>query len=245
MLKGKVLHLRTKLIESTGKYLIDFIAEEIKKDNALVDSITGQYYIHFIKSEIALDKTNNSNISPNLAKIYNYRDTIMSENLTFLLRNVFKNKKAIISTATSHITKKIEQLYENETINGYQNMICHLDKEILEKSYMVAFIPYQGETGRPGTFFSGSEIKKIKSQPITSIEYFLSEKYNYCFLDCNKNKGYQTFLESKTISPIVENSFNVKWFDMYDGLFFIKNMKPVKLISILNRWGRHTLYKVN
>ena len=231
---------RTKnFVQSSGDSLISFINKAMIRDSNLVDSLTCTYFIRFIESRKAVDKDLSISLvnENDSVKFFNYRDTVMSENLKFLLNGPFKNKKVIISTATAHMTRNIEDYYVNKKFNEYKNMIVHLDSEILKKSYSLAFLTYKGRSGVPGAIVFNYE-KPLLSRPITSLEYFLSRKYDYCYLDCNKNKEYKCFLEAKSITPILDYSYKLKWFSMYDGIFFIKHMKPLEISYMLERTGK-------
>ncbi len=225
-------------VQAAGDSLINFIRKAMVAKMDSVDTLTCKYFIRFIECEKAYDKysTIQAIHGTYFMKYFSYRDTVMAENLTFLLNEVFKDKKVIISIATSHATKDIQQFYGFDSLNGFWNMMMGLDSEILAKSYVLPFIRYEGSSGRPGTVFEFGG--PFASTSKNSIEYLLSKKYDYCFLDCKENNDFKDYLESKEISPTFDGNYKLKWFSMYDGLFFIKHMKPVEISYMLKRTGK-------
>ena len=221
------------LISDNNLKIADFGFAKKLSENEMLER---KYYIHFIKSmkgydkDLRLQAINNNDTE---ARFFNFRDTVMSENLSFLLNEAFKDKKVIISTATSHITKNVSKTWVDKQMNLYENMMTHLSNDILNKSYIISFLDYEGKSGRPGSMLN--QESNFPTFSANSLEYLLSQKCNFGFLDFNKNKKLKPYLESKTISPILSTPLNINWFSMYDGFFFIKKMKPIEMSIMVDR----------
>jgi len=164
------------------------------------------------------------------------RDARMATNLEWLMQNKFKDQKIIIWAADVHIARniKISRYYPQmgETMGGkFMESITNP-----EEVYSIGFTSYEGMAGRVGS--PGYEIKnKIRN----SFETWFTAKQPYAFVDFKKfNKLNPEYNENFYASPISHLVGEGQWNQVFDGLFFIRDMYrciPTRTMKILSFFG--------
>ncbi len=154
----------------------------------------------------------------------NLRDKIMADNILWYLQ---KNSKAkiIIWTANFHAAKNLHQAVYKEDDNFYQVMTPlgqRLYETLSDKVYSIAFTSYDGETA----MYYSPESYTIES-PENTLEYEINDKFtdSNLFIDFSAVRK-DTACSSKRFSSIMlgYDSKTGNWFNIFDGLFFIKTM---------------------
>ena len=144
------------------------------------------------------------------------RDRQMGENLTFLQRQLYPNRKVIVWAASSHLTyngKNIDYAFyqQNRRLGDY------LKQDYGEQYYNIGFTGYQGKFGKLWFF----HVLKVKNHRSSSIEYALGQtKQPFLFIDFRKAP-----LPQWLQNPIIARPFGYKQMSMklplvMDGLFY-------------------------
>ncbi len=105
-----------------------------------------------------------------------------------------------------------------------------------EEVYTIGFASYDGVAGRVGS--PGYEVKnRIRN----SFETWFTAKQPYAFVDFKKfNKLNLGYNESFYASPISHVVGEAQWNQVFDGLFFIRDMyrcTPTRSMKILSFFG--------
>jgi erythromycin esterase len=150
------------------------------------------------------------------------REKQMAKNIAWLRRNRFQNEKIIIWAANSHIAKNTTGSFE-KNFGKYSSMAEYLTGYIKADSiYGIGFASFQGKYGRP---YSPSA--NIPSPKPDGFENWINANFQYAFTDFTsfrkKNPGNQPmfFMNNPGHASVL-----AKWTDIYDGIFYIKNMNP-------------------
>nr|WP_255710067.1 erythromycin esterase family protein [Pontibacter harenae] len=154
------------------------------------------------------------------------RDAQMGENLVFLQRELYRDKKIIVWTASSHLTysgKNIErEFYQNNLRLG-----DYIKRAYGDAYYNIGFTGYKGNIGKL-LFFHLINVKKHKDN---SIEYALGKTgQSYLFLDLNKPGLPQWLQEPLVARPFGYREVRMRLPQVMDGLFYTREIferKPV------------------
>jgi erythromycin esterase len=161
------------------------------------------------------------------------RDARMAFNLEWLIQTKFKDQKIIVWAADVHIARniKISKYYPqmNETMGGKFNAVLKNPDDV----YTVGFTSLEGTAGRVG-----SPGYALKNRIKNSFETWFTDKQLYAFVDFKKfNKLNPGYNEGFYATPITHTVGLEQWNQVFDGLFFIKNMyrcvptRPMKILS--------------
>lgn len=164
------------------------------------------------------------------------RDARMAANLEWLVNNKFKDQKIIVWAADVHIARniKISRYYPqmSETMGGKFMESITNPNEI----YTIGFTSYEGMAGRVG-----SPGYAIKNKIRNSFETWFTAKQPYAFVDFKIfNKLNSEYNEKFYASPISHFVGEDQWNQVFDGLFFIRDMYrciPIRSMKILSFFG--------
>jgi erythromycin esterase len=190
---------------------------------AQIENKDSSYWSVVIRNLIAF--SNNSNET---------RDETMSENLKFLVDKKYKEEKIIVWAANTHIMKYTDQIRSgrrdfNQVI--FKNMGTDFTKDPLlaTKTYVLGFTSYKGTTGR-----LWSKPFPIEPPNKNGLENWIPEPTVYGFIDFknyNNNFGNPKtpfLMKAPMHFTIQRNVAEIPWNLVYDGIFFIREMYPVK-----------------
>ncbi|MBW6483315.1 MAG: erythromycin esterase family protein [Vicingaceae bacterium] len=150
------------------------------------------------------------------------RDSMMAENLKWIVNEQYKNQKVILWSANTHLansTKSVDSKYlsKNKLMGNY------LKDEFSDKYYFMAFTSYGGDvTGLWLIDF----IIKLRKKNKNSVEQFLYNiGYDYSFMDLRKqiSENNPYFYNSRIFG---HNPDDMNLYKVVDGLFYIKEMYP-------------------
>ena len=173
-------------------------------------------------------------MTSNLEDIYrkNYgkskRDSIMAENVDYLIKNRYPNEKIILWGANYHLMNdlfKIEKFRNKEYNNptGY-----YLKKKLGEKYYSVAFVPYGGVTGQKGLLGLMKSRAKTKKG---SLERYIHNAYNdcdYAFISTRQPSVRKEIKDHNiTRANVLFDPLKMDVNDVVDAYFYIKEEKVV------------------
>jgi erythromycin esterase len=176
-------------------------------------------YIRFWKQQL-------KSIIADYQKRYNtnirIRDSMMAENVKWLVNNQFKDEKIIVWAANTHLANSTTSIKSNKFLSSNKLMGSYLNNSFVDKYYFVAFTSHEGRFFN-SWFLNSIATKKPKKK---SIETFLYQKgYDYSFicLRSQKEKNNPYFVNSKMFGNR-PNKMNL--YEVADGVFYIREMYP-------------------
>lgn len=140
------------------------------------------------------------------------RDSLMAENVKWLLKNVYPGKKAILWTSNLHA------LYGqgNGSLPSFRSMGAHLKSHFGSSFYNIVFTSYARKDSR------GSLIRKLSKQ---SIERVLHDSLNNnAYIDFKKHKLKRSFYSG------IDQGMNIRsdWAQRADLLIYLDEMTDIK-----------------
>jgi erythromycin esterase len=204
------------IINTSLKYLSEIKAQlkDSKNDNIFWELIIDNQISHIkcIKEKF---------VNP---KYFGYeRDNQMAINLKLLLTEKFKNKKVIVWAASSHSTKSSSSLKDPFYWNS-KSMIEKLidDSELKSDIYVMGFTSFGGRSG-----ITGAKPYKLFKSKKNSFETWVNPSYKYAFVDFKKfNAIFPNSKEDFFLSALGHVRLEGKWNEIFDGVFYIKEMLP-------------------
>lgn len=153
----------------------------------------------------------------------NIRDYQMAENIKWLIKNKYQNKKVIIWAANTHIARNLVDLKSTDDKTqypGYTTMGDYLKRSFGEQIYSLAFTASEGtiydEKNEP------TELKVDKN----SLEFLLSKtSSNYGFLPLKQSQNLSDLL----VYTFGYNPVKLQNKQLFDGIFYVRKMYlPIK-----------------
>ncbi|MEQ8907163.1 erythromycin esterase family protein [Ekhidna sp.] len=154
--------------------------------------------------------------------IQNPRDSTMASNILWLLEDKYSDEKIIVWAANFHVAKNLEgsvkphKYFQNE---GVKTTGDYLSERIGKKMYTVGTISYTGSYSIPYEW----HIQTIKEKSRKTLEHFMAQKHQKCFVDFSNYTDFSSFKMSG-VSHYLE--LKGDWANVYDGVLFIKEMTP-------------------
>jgi erythromycin esterase len=218
----------------------------LRKDNSYYDRLLEQ--LKTIKQEIApkIDSNNFwSLIIDNFVqttiqmrfhktdyyKSYNARDIQMAKNLKWLSTIKFPNEKIIVWAHNYHISKYGGNYLDN-FLNLANTMGTEFTKDTLlnKKTYVIGFTSNSGTAGR-----ITSKPFSVPNPTSKSIENWFDKNLAYAFIDFKKfnTQNPDNLVEFTMKGSIkgVHRNHKAQWTHIFDGVFYIKNMYPCKILD--------------
>lgn len=204
-----------------------------KKNDKLVEqweSILNCFYWMYKRSDALVDNKYSNQIlnDKQNSLFHSMRDSMMA---TIFLKEYLggSNKKIVCTMASYHAMRnssKIENIENCCKDNGVNIMGEILDKKLPGKIYNMCFITVAGKYGIDDLSIGiGTDIKKPKKG---SLEFSLDKQKNkYCFIDLTNLKNNDVFYMNAVFNKYLRSS----WKNNFSGVFFIKEMKPLSLIT--------------
>lgn len=209
-------------------------------------SIVLQEYMEKIKTAQLQNKDSSywAIVIDNLISLNNLsfenRDRSMADNLKFLVNKKYKGEKIIVWAANAHIMKYTDQIdikpkyHKTLQYTIFKNMATFFtkDSELVEKTYVLGFSSYKGTAGRLGT-----KPTRVEVPNENGLENWIPNDIAFGFLnlkDYNKNfdNSKKPFLmKAPGHFTIPNKAAQIPWNLVYDGIFFIREMYPVQLLS--------------
>lgn len=175
-----------------------------------------------------VDYNNNSNET---------RDKRMSLNLKYLVNGQYRNEKVIVWAANTHIIRYTDRITSNKKrLKGiiFENMGTDFtnDPQFTKDTYILGFASYEGSAGR-----LGSRIYKLLPPEKKGFENWIPESINFGFVDFKKyNQAFNApdnafLMKAPSHFTIPGNVAKIPWNLVYDGVFYIREMYPVKRLE--------------
>ena len=150
------------------------------------------------------------------------RDRQMFRNLNYYLEEN-KNEKIIVWAANAHIVRNDKQL-KGDDIQwlGVKKLGDHIFEHYPERTYSIAFTAGQGKTLN---WPAKRKTIKIKKGSIGSLENtFFNFETAFIDLKLFEQQTTQINYEAQLLYPNIKRQ--AKWSEHFDGLIYIRNMKP-------------------
>jgi erythromycin esterase-like protein len=147
------------------------------------------------------------------------RDSLMADNLQWLINSVYPDKKLIIWAANMHI---MQHFYQN-VADTYTSMGTYIKQKFPNNSFTVCFTSF-GRINPVGQLFQTGSRR--------ALEYKLHQlNTRYAFINFNELPD-DSFLKKEIylrVNQDVNRSGN--WGNLIDGLFYIDTMQNIKYIE--------------
>lgn len=161
----------------------------------------------------------------------NIRDSQMAVNLKYLTEVKFAGKKIIVWAHNYHVSKYAGH-YPDSFINEGKTMGTWYtsDAAIRDRTYIIGFTSYAGTAGR-----LNEKPYKISKPQKNSVESWMNKDYRFAFLDfsdynrINSQKQESFYMSGAIIGGAYHRSQLAEWTNVYDGVFYIKDMYHCKL----------------
>jgi erythromycin esterase-like protein len=154
----------------------------------------------------------------NLQRLH-IRDSLMADNLQWLINSVYSDKKIIVWAANMHV---MQYDFRNNADN-YTSMGSYIKQKFPNSSFSICFTSF-GRINPAGQLFQTGSRR--------ALEYKLHQlNMQYAFINFNELQD-DSFLK-KEIFLRVNQDINMsgKWSNMIDGLFYIDTMQNIKYIE--------------
>jgi erythromycin esterase len=192
---------------------IDTLLHTIDSEN-----LNGEYISFWrqqLKSIIAdYQKRYNTNIR--------IRDSMMAENVKWLVNNQFKDEKIILWAANTHLANSTTSV-KSKFLSSNKLMGSYLKSTFGDEYYFLAFTSYEGRFF-DSWFLNCLATEKPKKKSVET--FFLKKGHDYSFLNLRnqeeRNNPY--FLNSKIFG---NNTRKMNLYEVADGVFYIREMYPI------------------
>jgi erythromycin esterase-like protein len=192
------------------------------------------FWLLYIDNLVALDKNYTTTAYYERLKA---RDEQMGKNLIWLLRHKYADQKVIVWAHNYHISKDSGN-YTNASLNAASTMGSYFTSHTPDiKTYILGFTSYEGTSGR---LYIGNKLgKKYKlDKPKTnSFENWINPGYDFAFVDFqafnSTHPAYREdfYLSGAVMGSLYHTSFKASWNNIFDGVFFIREMYPCEWIK--------------
>ncbi|MBO9199403.1 MULTISPECIES: erythromycin esterase family protein [Niastella] len=223
------------LISNSLKYLTDSVKfgkcinyfKEIKQQ--LINAGSNEFWTLQIDNQLTLINDLRL-LKDHYWEAMNLRDSMMAVNLNWLTEVKYAGKKIIVWAHNYHVSKYSGH-YPDTFINPGKTMGTWYTSNdaICNRTYIIGFTSYSGTAGR----LSEKHYKLDKPKP-NSVENWINKDYQFAFLnfsDYNRitNQKPETFyMSGATKGSAYHKSQLAEWSNIYDGVFYIKDMYPCK-----------------
>ncbi len=247
----KALNLPITKMENYSTYILPLIdtltrTPKLSKDSAFFNLILQQLYK--IQSQLNTKIKNDEfwnivmesliqttiefkNFAFDYYKGNNSRDLQMARNLKWLSTVKFPAEKIIVWAHNYHISKYGGN-YSNNFLNLANTMGTEFTKDTLQNknTYIIGFTSNEGTAGRIRT-----KSYSVQDPTNNSIENWFDKNSNYAFIDLRKfnqlNPNNSVEFNMKASIKGVHKNHKAQWTHIFDGVFYIKNMYPCKILK--------------
>jgi len=154
----------------------------------------------------------------------NIRDLQMGDNLLWLIKQKYPDKKIIVWGANVHVAKNINQ---TEIFAAAKTPKKEPGDEVFKRLgdslYIIGFNSYTGTAGR----ITSKQFTVAESQKEWFESWIKSKGYEYAFINF---KNYRNREDSFIMKGFGHSPQKGNWTNVFDGVFYIKNMYPCDTI---------------
>lgn len=155
-------------------------------------------------------------------EIFKIRDKQMAENLNYLVKTKFPNEKIIVWAANAHIMKNTPDAIKKRPYKWMGTYFTE-DSQNNSQTYVLGFNSKRGIT----QLALGEKPKEVTKPSKNGFETWIDEKHKYAFVDFKAfKKANSSYKEFFTLKGEGHNNFEAIWTDIFDGVFYIRDMEP-------------------
>lgn len=156
-------------------------------------------------------------------KVMNIRDAQMADNLLWLLRERYPDRKVIVWAATSHASRNRQKIAPPLADAGMIPMGHHLWEALGRDTYVIAFT---SSRGRFGSWRSGAaDLARPKAG--TLEDAFDRTSLPYAFVDLRSTVRAGDWLAGSFTARLMGHTrMTAPWRDIVDGIFFVRTAEP-------------------
>jgi erythromycin esterase len=194
--------------------------------------IERDFWIQFLRSSAALLKmswrVNMESIEQSVLDwAFNLRDQQMGENLVWLAKRAYPNRKIVVWSAASHISRHHELLGNQDA--PLVPMGDWLDEAMGSEVYSLGFASYRGRWAEIEMPVSN----EVVPAPPGSLEgLFFSAGFDFAVIDFRNPPADGAWLRGPLSCRFLKyKPMTADWTRIFDGMFFIKEMFPCTRIE--------------
>lgn len=197
-----------------------------------VDANTDKFWLQVIKSLMAYEIQIKAELEK-ATNLYHIRDMQMADNIDWLCKNKYPGEKIIVWAHNAHISKNSGDIFNFRTAdNNMMGSYINRNPGLKDKIYSIGFTSFKGST----QWVTNAQLHMKLQKPYkNSFENWINKKYNYAFVDFKKFKeinpsSMEAFsMKGSTYKPHYNYTFS--WTNVFDGIFFIREMYGCKNIN--------------
>ncbi len=164
--------------------------------------------------------------SSNTSAIRSVRDIQMGENLTWLAKEKYPNRKIIVWAATFHIMRNAPSINTSSTSLSYNNLTTmgHVVSQTLRNNaYAIGFVASEGKIGRPG--IATRMVPQPNSESLEGL--FASTKMENAFLNLQDLPATGAWLRLPIVAGALGYApLSADWTRVLDGMIYTRRMAP-------------------
>jgi erythromycin esterase-like protein len=155
--------------------------------------------------------------------VMNIRDAQMADNLLWLLRERYADRKVIVWAATSHASRNRQRIAPPLADAGMIPMGHHLSTTLGAGTYVIAFT---SSRGRFGSWRSGStDLARPKAG--TLEDAFDRTNLPHAFIDLRTHVREGDWLAGPFTARLMGHTrMTAPWREVVDGIFFVRTAEP-------------------
>lgn len=166
-------------------------------------------------------------------KSRNSRDVQMAKNLKWLSNIKFPNEKIIVWAHNYHISK-----YGGNFTPKFLNQAITMGTEFTKDSILLKstyILGFTSNTGSAGRLTMDNKTYKVQKSVKNGFENWIPSDFNYSFIDFkNYNNFHPNNAEEFNMKASLtggHRNLSAQWTNIFDGIFYIKEMYPCSLIK--------------
>ena len=205
--KGDAHHAR---VDKYLKQIKSEVEEKLSKDDfwtMVVDNLIQENLEYYLQEKDYMQASN-------------VRDLQMANNLKWIVNSKYPSEKIIVWAANAHVAKYADTS-SSDSNKKWIRMGSYFtnDTSLLKKVYIIGFTSNEGQAGRLGwTVF------KIRKPKANGFENWIHKSFNYAYVDF---RGFNGPSEQFYMKGLGHNTFfKWDWTQVFDGIFYIKQMYP-------------------
>lgn len=221
--------------QKTVNDMLDNLVNKLQNQTEYASSYESNFWIQALKSikqqcEYLWGFSKYSKPEDIPGDVISLRDIQMGKNVIWQALSNYPNKKIIISSASLHISRSLQDIDSPEKKNSYPAYVPMGEvayKGLDSQLYSIAFTAYQGSCGL------GEKNYELEKPEAGSLEDLLYKtNYNNSFLDFRSIQSSGQWLRNKIQArPFGYGYMTSDWTRNFDGIIFIKDMVPSKMIE--------------
>ncbi|MEJ5995962.1 erythromycin esterase family protein [Pedobacter sp. Du54] len=154
------------------------------------------------------------------------RDKQMAENLQWIVNHKYPNEKVIVWAHSGHILKRPD-LVKNVVIKQPMGNVFVQNSALADETYILGFTSRNGTAGR----VSIPRVFTVQKPLKNSFEEWVGEKIEYGFVDFKKfNTQKSNIMSNFYMKGIGHATSSGVWNQVFDGIFYIRDMYPCNKI---------------